>query len=84
MLQWTRRFRDMLERGGWLTDTRVSKQLTFIREAEFVGTNGSFPDDFRWEAFQNCCYNKRRFPAPLRCTPISLTFLGQLCGIYAM
>jgi hypothetical protein len=56
MLQWTCRLRDTLERRGWLTNTSVSKQLTFMREAEFVGTNGSFPDDFRWEALQNCCY----------------------------
>jgi hypothetical protein len=60
MLQWTCRLRDALEATGLLASHGVSKQLTFMREAEFVGTNGSFPVDFRWEAFQKCCYNKGR------------------------
>jgi hypothetical protein len=61
MLQWTCRFRDMLEERGLLAYQSVSKQLTMsLREAEFVGTTGIFPDDFRWEAFQNCCYSERR------------------------
>jgi hypothetical protein len=59
MLEGTCRLRDMLESRGWLVHRGVSKQLAMsLREAEFVGTNGSFPHDFRWEAFQNCCYSK--------------------------
>jgi hypothetical protein len=58
MLQWTCRLRDALEARGWLADASVSKQLTSMREAEFVGSSGSFPGDFRLEALQKCCYSR--------------------------
>jgi hypothetical protein len=58
MLQWTCRLRDVLEARGWLADASISKQLTFMREVEFVGTDGSFPDEFRLEALQKCCYGR--------------------------
>jgi hypothetical protein len=55
MLRWTCRLRNVLERRGSLSEI-IPSWMPEMREAEFVSSeSGTFPDEFRWDAFQESC-----------------------------
>jgi hypothetical protein len=65
MLRWTCRLRDVLQPRPFLASKEHQRRLAAMREAEFISSNGMFPDEFRWEMLSDCFDGVDRGPIAL-------------------